>query len=810
MVRFVTASAIVALASAWAPAALAQETAARSDGRAATTTTPDTGPQTNSAPSQASGIVTDAAAPAAQDTGGLQDIVVTAQRRQENLQRAAVPVSAVSGDALISTGVSETANLTKLVPSLVVQPSGGSGMNLYLRGVGTLQSNSFAENAVAFNFNGVYIARPSAPVGTFFDLERLEVVKGPQGTLYGRNATGGAINVLPKRPSLSGFGGDLTVEYGNYGNKKATGAVNIPLGNTVALRVAGQVVDRNGYLSDGYDDEVGQAARVSLLFKPSDLFSAVLVADYFHQGGKGIGSVLAPGAAAPAGFTAYAAPSLDRRIGGSDPRSVAALTAATASQPAPPFCRGGFVPSGCVVPPRGDGFNDSHFYGVSLTIDGDVGFGTLTVIPAYRKSKPDYLSYVPGFLDRITEDDDQLSLEVRLTSNSDQPFRYVVGGYFFHEKQLTSNYFYQGLISTTAFTPRLSTESKAVFGQATLDLASTFRLVGGLRYTDASRTQASASASGGLPGPINPPLGAPFSGRLDFSKVTWRAGVEWDVAPRSLVYATVATGFKAGGFFVAAPPNNTFRPERLMAYTMGAKNRFFDNRLQLNVEAFYWDYKDQQVSYVGGINTGTNGIQPGGVTVNAGKARMYGAEAELLFAVVPKGIFTANVQYLNGKYDSLRYTALSAGGSNIRTGCVASNNRLANPTNPFSPSRLFDLNCSGQPTVNSPKWTANIGYEHTIEFGNDMGLVLGARTRVESSRFVTIDYLPETRQGSYMQSDANITLRGPQGRWSLTGYVNNIEDKTVLAGATVRPVVQAVYSILRPPRTYGVRAGVKF
>lgn len=738
--------------------------------------------------------------PPAQD-GALEEIIVTAQRRSESLQRAAIPVSAVGAEALVAASVTEPANLTKLVPALVVQPSGGSGVNVYVRGVGTLQANSFAENPVAFNFNGVYIARPTAPVGSFYDIDRLEVVKGPQGTLYGRNATGGAINVLPARPRLNGVSGNATLEYGNYNAKKASGALNVPLSSTLALRIAGQVVDRDGYLSDGYDDDVGQALRGSLLFDPGNGWSALFVADWFHQGGRGIGSVLAPS-------SAVAAPALKDRIGGADPRSVAALAAYADRLPAPPFCAGGFIASGCVLPPQRDGFNDSTFWGTSLTVEGDLGFATLTVQPAYRNSRPNFRFYLTGFRGDVQEQDDQMSLEVRLASKGDGPFNYVVGGYYFVEDQVASNYFYQGLLSTTRFAPRLETESRAVFGQATLGLTDSFRLVAGARYTSESKSQRTGLAVGGRPGVVEPALGTPITGNLDFQKLTWKGGVEWDAGPRSLVYASVSTGFKAGGFFAAAPPNNSFRPETITAYTLGAKNRFLNNRLQLNLEGFYWNYVDQQVSFVGGIQTG-GGIGSGLVTVNAGKARIYGAEVEMRFALTPNDRLGADVQYMKGEYTSLAFTALSASGGPLRSGCAIGNGRLANPGTPNT-ARFFDVDCSGRPTVNSPEWTANLTYDHTFDLGNGMDVVAGARTRLESSRFVTIDYLPELRQGAYMMSDASLTLNGGNGRWSITGFINNIENEAVLAGGTQRPILQNAFVILRPPRTYGGRISFNF
>lgn len=727
---------------------------------------------------------------------GLTDIIVTAQRRAESLQRVGVAVTAVSGDDLISAGVTTADNLTKIAPSLVAQQAGG-GMAFYLRGVGTRQGNAFAENPVAFNFNGVYIARPTASSGMFYDIERVEVVKGPQGTLYGRNATGGAINVLPSRPKLGSFSGNLSAEYGNYDTRRVAGAVNLPLGEVAALRVAGQVIDRDGYLSDGTDDEVGQAARISLLLQPSDQWSALLVADYFHQGGKGPGGALVPGSFMPQ------APDLDRRIGGADARSLAAL--AQFANANPPF--GAFLAGGLVQPPQPDSYTDSSFYGVSATIEADLGFGTLTVQPAYRRSEPKFLHYLTGFENETIEVDDQMSLEVRVASNEDQRLRYVLGGYYFYEDQDASNFFNQGRLSTTFFTPQLQTESLAAFGQATFDLTDSVRLIGGARYTRETRDQRTAIASGNPANP-NPPLSAPFEGHLKFNKVTWKAGVEWDAGPQSLVYANVATGFKAGGFFVAAPPNNIFQPEELTAYTVGAKNRFLDNKLQVNAEAFYWDYKDQQITFVGPIATPT-GVAPGGVTVNAGQARIYGAELELMFAPTHRDTFSANIQYLNGKYNSLGYTAISSGGAPIRTGCSASNGRLANPGTP-DPARLFDIDCAGRSMINSPKWIANLSYEHIFELGGDYELIAGARTRVESSTFVNIDFLPEMRRPSYMMSDASLTLEGPDDRWSLTAFINNIEDKTVISAAATRPIFQVVYTSLRPPRTYGIRARFNF
>lgn len=745
---------------------------------------------------------------AGSSAGGVAEIIVTAQRRTENLQRVGVAVSAVTGDDLAKAGISQPDDLGKLVPALQVQPSAGSAVSIYLRGVGAQSGNAYAENAISFNFNGVYIGRPTAPVGTFFDLERVEVVKGPQGTLYGRNSTGGAINVLPRRPELGTFGGNVDLEYGNYDNKRGSAALNIPLGDKVALRIAGQIVDRDGYLSDGTQDERGEAARVSLLIKPSPDWSMLLVGDYFHQRGKGQGSMLAPGSGVPAGTGGNGAPPLDDRIGASDPRSVAALAAYVATLAGPPFC-GGFgqlLTSGCVITPANDSHLDNNFYGVSATVEGDLGFATLTVQPAFRRTETDENGYVPGFRINKVEKTDQMSLEARLTSNADQRLRYVLGGFYFYEQQEANNFFNLGNLSNNRFVTRLKTESKAVFGQLTFDVTDRFRLIAGGRYTNEVKDSLTRNAPGALPGPISPPLSDPFAGHLEFNKFTWKAGIEFDVAPRSLLYANVATGFKSGGFFTALPPVNTFAPENLTAYTIGSKNRFFDNKLQLNAEAFYWDYSDQQITFVGGIQSGTR-ITSGGTTVNAGQATMYGAELEAVFAPTRADRFTANIQYLHGEYDNLVFDAFSNNGASIRQGCTILSSRLANPG--VNNARFFTTDCTGRQTINSPEWTFNLGYQHRFELGA-MDLTVGGDTQIQSSRELSLSYLPETRQGAYMMSNAFITLANPEQGWSISGFINNIEDEEVLSNAGLKPIADVVYVALRPPRTYGVRLGYKF
>ena len=736
---------------------------------------------------------------------GLSVITVTANRREESLQDVSVPVNAIAGDELLNRGIVDTSDLSASVPALQVQPSGGPALSIYIRGVGSQAGNAFAENAVAFNFNDVYIGRPTALSGTFYDLQRVEVLKGPQGTLYGRNATGGAINVIPNAPRIGEFGGDFTAQYGNYDYLVLSGALNAPLGEVAAVRVAGQVASRDGYLSDGTSDEDSQAGRLSLLVEPTSNLTIRVVGDYAHQGGLGTGSVVVP----PVNG-AYDAPPLEDRIGATDPLSRAVPSAVAATRFAPPFCGGfgNFVNSGCVLR-AGDGgepFNDTDNYGIAANIDLDLGFGTVTMIPAWRGTSTQHRSYVPGFLIEKDESTDQYSLETRLASNGDNRFGYVLGTFWFKEDLDAVNFFAQGRLATTLFTPQLKTESLAVFGQASYELTDAFRVIGGLRWTKEDKTQVTSLGNGNafMPDPYNPPLLANFEGDLSFEKITWKAGIEFDAADDSLLYANVATGFKSGGFFVAAPPDNTFAPETLTAYTIGAKNRFADNRIQLNLEAFYWDYSDQQISFVGGALASNGNYVSSGITLNAGKAEMYGVEIEGLFQFSPVDLLSANVQWLHAEYKDFTVPRFNANPIPPVTSCAVA------PARAVPGGFFFDTDCAGQDALNSPEWSVNLGYEHTFEFDNGMDLVAGARTTIESSRYLDVSYVPEARQAGYMVTDAFVTLKGPENRWSLTAFVNNIEDEEILANVGLRPVLDIPYGVLRPPRTYGLRAAVHF
>ncbi|TAK56463.1 MAG: TonB-dependent receptor, partial [Gammaproteobacteria bacterium] len=701
----------------------------------------------------------------------LDDIVVTAQRREETLQKAAIAVSAVAGDVLTSRSISDPTEVTQLVPALQVT-RGSAHTQFYLRGVGTFGANAFAEQGIGVNLDGVYLSRLAAPAALFYDIERIEVLKGPQGTLYGRNATGGTVNIITARPQLGETSGFINAEFGDYDALKASAALNLASGERSAWRFAGQYVSRDGYFSDGYDDEDSRAARMQFRFDNGAGFDLNVMIDHAHVGGQGSGGTIVPLVGG------------SRRLGPSDP---AVLAAYLARPPAPP------VPQ---IIARDDGYQNNNLTGIIATANVDLGFARLTVIPAWRETNLDFVGYASSFLIDVLERSEQRSLELRL-ANDGERLKWVAGAYWFDE-DIEARQFFDQSSNSTRIDSELDTESVAVFGQATLSFSDRLRGTAGVRYTSDDKSQDTANVSRPFVGfvPPGPPAFIPIiltitsnpQTDVDFTKTTWKAGLELDLGPDSLLYASVATGFKSGILYSAVGQNYS-NPEELTAFSIGSKNRFLGDTLQLNLEAFYWDYTDQQISHLGPVQVA---MTPGGplygpvfLTENAGGATIWGLETELLWQPTRRDLLSLNVQYLNTEYDELRYQAYSTSGAPPAVGCPATLTALTG-TSPAA--RIYDVDCSGQPLPQAPEWTVNAAWEHRFELGNGSQVILGVDSRIETERYLSLDFMADARQGSSTISNARVTWEAAGGAWSVTAFVNNIEDDIVFSNSLQSPV----------------------
>ena len=756
----------------------------------------------------------------AADNGALEEVVVTAQRREESSQRAAVALTALAGSVISDAGITNAAGLTAMVPALQINSTFGPTSAFRLRGVGNIVTNSLGDPAVAVNIDGVFLARPTSVQGLFYDLERVEVLKGPQGTLYGRNATGGAINVISAKPKLGEFGGFAEVEFGSYSNRRVSGALNLPAGANDAFRVATQIVDRDGFYNDGTGDDKSQSARLQYAHAAGETWKFDAGIDYTHQGGQG------------AGGTVHGLDP-DSYIGLFDPRADAMYASAFS------FAAGNFL-----QPLVKDIHNDNTYWGAYAQVEASTPVGTVTILPSYRRSSLDFRSYGSGFAVTSKETDTQKSLEVRLVSKVSAPLSYILGGYYFNEdNDAHTGYGQQFFAAYTHFQPK--TDSYAGYLRLTYSLTNALRVSGGVRYTTDRKSARMDSPQGlvicpgftntnppgsGPPcigGPILPntmdapallfapdgsvipfqPFGATgnflVGSRLQlnpsksFDKTTYRVGVEFDVAPESLLYATYETGFKSGGFFVSID-DPSYGPETIDSITLGSKNRFLDDRLQLNLELFNWTYKNQQLAHFRFNSQG--GAEY--VTENIGRTRIRGGELELNARVLRNTLLQSTVQYLDARNQEFVYRNPTLVGPPT-TGCPFG----IDTQNPI----YFVVDCSGTRPAQAPQWTITGGVEQSIPLRSAGDLKVALRSRYQSESITGFEQLPNQVQKSYTTSDASLAYVVPKGNLTVTAFVNNVEDKGAVGFSQPHPRAPSLLiDMLRPPRTYGLRVGVTF
>ena len=415
----------------------------------------------------------------------LEEVIVTAQRREESLQDAAVAVDAMQAEDLIRGGIESAADLAMLSPSLGISNNGGPLASIFVRGVGTLSVNPLLDTAVAQNYDGVYLGRSnSVPGQTLFDVERVELLKGPQGTLYGRNATGGVLNYIPRKPVLGDRSGSVRADFGNYEKVGLQGAVNIPMGETVAARLAVNYLDRDGYSDDGTNDADMYAIRGQILFAPTDRLALRLAVDHTDVGGVGPGGDLI-GRYNNLGFlgrlTNFTPSGLPVDSG---PTSDGANAIRSSILAAPSFSFYGTVDSD-------DLFQEYTWTGVLAELTYETDAGTLTILPAYRESDQEYTFYGPSFGPAPTQElQEQTTIEARFATDLDGGFNGVFGAFYFDESVKFKANFNQDFVAPIQnYDPK--GDSWAVFAQGTLDVTESFRLNAGVRYTEDSASPSS-------------------------------------------------------------------------------------------------------------------------------------------------------------------------------------------------------------------------------------------------------------------------------------------------------------------------------
>ncbi len=649
----------------------------------------------------------------AKDTGQIEEIIVTAQKRAENLQNVPMSVTAVSGDALEAQGVTNPKGLANAVPGLKVQ--GTNTPAVFIRGVGTSNSSSTGDQGVAIHLDGVFHGRPTAFAAGFLDVDHVEVLKGPQGTLYGRGALGGAVNVISKAPSQT-YEGAARVEVGNYDQLLGSAALNLPLTDKSAVRAAVQVERHDGYSSNGGDDADNLAARLRYRYRPTDDVTIDLIAFYSSQKGKG---------------------------------ATAHLLRSYPTNPLPTDPWATSYPGALYTA-------DVETKEVSADLVWNLGRATLTYIPAFVNSRSSYTQpnllaggiFSPTAL-AFDNRADQNTHELRLDSPSDQRLQWTVGAYYLDEKVRYSvvNHVSWGSIETI---------SKSLFGQASYAITDRIHVLAGGRTTKETKEQFNN-------------FGYHYTG--EWSPMTGKVELEYNPVESSMLYASVANGFKSGGFFTA-PGANTFDPEKVVVYELGSKNRFLDNRLQLNGAVYRYDYDDYSVN----VSVPGYGGTTGQGVFNAGRARVYGADAEMILRPTAKDRIETSIAYSHAKF---------------LTFSVATTSGKAGDRLPYS-----------------PEWSANVAYQHVFNLANGACLTPRLETHFETSSWLTANHSAFTRQGAFAKSSATLTYAPAAQPFTIALWARNIENKAVKL--TVTDTSGLENDIVAPPRTYGMTLAAKF
>jgi iron complex outermembrane receptor protein len=744
-------------------------------------------------------------APAETTGAASEDIVVTAQFRRESVQKTAISIDVLSSEKLQQAGVAQATDIARLSPGLQIS-QGGSALQIYIRGAGDFSTTGYANAAVAQAYDGVFAARTQYIAGTLFDLERVEVLKGPQGTLYGRNSTGGAINVIPVEPRLGAFEGYLSAGIQNYNGFSAEGAINIPIGDNSALRASFQGVSRDGYISDGTDDDKHQSLRLQFKTEPSTDLTLRLGLNYQHLGGRGPGAVVyAPTAPNAPGITNPQPIIPDDRwtsINDSLNGLIARVT----------------TPAGIYPLDTSKTYQNITIWGVNAHLDWDLGPAKLTIIPAYQRVEMDSLAMPALYFNTINEftgapsTSDAKTLEVRLGGANDK-LKWVVGGYYFREDQDSFNAIRLGFASDTAFVANLSTEAYAAFGELTYSLTDALRVTGGLRYTDEKKTvdghRYAIAGSNGCTTPGTGPQnscelltsqGTNVKGNYGAAKVNFKLGAEFDAGPDSMLYASVSTGFKSGGQSNA--DIDPYRPEEVTAYTLGSKNRFFGRLLQLNAELFYMDYRDRQENF--------NSLDRGGAQVsslfNAGKAVAKGGSVDLTLSPTSNDQFRVAVEYVKSEYKDFTYFNYRPANPSARTACD-----VTPVVGGTARTGFWSIDCRGFQLPRTPTWSGTVSYTHTFDLENGGAIEVSPDMSFSSSRWLNAELVENALADAYAIFNANLTYRAPNNKYSVQLFVRNIGNEAAYTGTQQYPFINNYHGhYIAPPRTFGARFRVGF
>jgi len=545
----------------------------------------------------------------------LEEITVTADKRTENLQKVSMSVAVLKGEDVLNTGATSIADILKDIPNVSTSDSGtAGGLTINIRGLGNDMPTGMGESSVSTNFDGAYESRGESTLFGYFDIDRVEVLRGPQGTLYGRNASGGVMNIVSTKPRTDKVEGYAALEVGNYAKKRIEGAVNIPIADTFAGRLAFVSTQQDATTKDdhGYrQNTAGLAARLQLRYEPSDEAYINLLYNYSKQTGQSWADI-------------------DKSK----------------------WDDGIYDVNRNTYPYDATAKNKTESTKLTLTAEFPLGPGILTAIPSYATSKGQSSSYSlgrgatePSFsINNSPYDYTSEIAEVRYANKSDSDIKWTFGLYYTKTDDPRDPEYNSGRGAESK-----EYSSKAAFAQVTYPFSDALRLIVGGRYDSTKKRFYDA---------INYTTGW-VSGSKSFNYFDYKLGIEDDIAEDIVGYFTLASGHKAGGFGDNGIP---FDKESNISGELGVKSRFLDNRLQVNGDVFYYIYTGYQVVDGWSEDDGAGGFIFHMNFRNADKAKSRGAEIETTALIGDATSLTLNLSYLKNEYSDDFYVHFTPDG----------------------------------------------------------------------------------------------------------------------------------------------------
>lgn len=687
------------------------------------------------------------------------DIIVTARKRAENIQDVSESITAISGASIETLQITQPTDLTRVAPALTFRDNPiPTSSGFVIRGIGTSTFSSTVEQSVSTVFDGVVLGQPQS-AAAFVDIQRVEVLEGPQGLLFGKNASAGLVNIVTNSPRLGELGADMSFTIGTDGELRNSGMLNIPVGETLAVRLVGFRNRTDGYVNnlyrnERYNGEKNYGLRGKLLYSPTENISLLVSADYAKD-------------------TASGAIATSRKLG--ENTNLASYFEEYKIKPGPNN-RDTVLGS-----PYGtyDGAPLRVYKGISGQLDIDFGELSLTSITGYRKNH--YIldfdadqSPLPRFDYNGGEYNyKQFSQELRLASPAGKTIEWLAGLYYF--RSINNVNFWSGgylLAPTTLTVAVIDTDfrsrSYAAFGSITWNLSDATRLRAGGRYTrdkiyarrNAYDLEGAMDGSSAIIGSV----AGDTTERGGANNFSWKLTAEQDFGANNMLYASVARGYKGPGLassgVITPGIDPLIRPEKVWAFDLGVKTSFWDNRATFNAALFYEDFSDFQTQVYD-----TSTTPPSFRTTNAGGLKTKGVQGQLTIRPTDGLSFGANVAYVDASYRDLDGISCPYAWSvSLSNGCRLVGGRPV-------------IDVSGNRMANSPEFKFNLNANYEASISSSADFLLSADYSWRSDEQFSSNGDPLTIQPAYGIFNGSVGLGLDNGKWEVRAFVRNLFDK---------------------------------